>query len=204
MRTTLYLIRHAQSHPSVKLHHSQWPLSAKGKSQAENLAVLLMPLKIKKIYSSPYLRCLQTFEPFSKRSGLRLQVEENLHERLAVIGIVDNFPEIWRKSWEDFDFALKGCESSRMALARFSAAVLNISNQNPGSTIAVSTHGNVISLFLNSIDSAFGIEKADKMTNPDIFKIIYEEGRPNWDRVFELPEIDSIATGHMETPIDWG
>lgn len=35
---TLYLIRHAQSHPSSRVPEKEWPLSERGKYQAKELA----------------------------------------------------------------------------------------------------------------------------------------------------------------------
>ena len=51
METILYLIRHAQSHPTSERHYSKWPLSSTGKKQADRLSDLLKPhgYKVQKI-----------------------------------------------------------------------------------------------------------------------------------------------------------
>ena len=94
MNSIIYLIRHAQSHPTYRLSHSEWPLSSIGKKQAAQVADLLMPLDLTKLYSSPYVRCMQTVEPFSARTGLRIAVKDNLRERLISRELINNFRDI--------------------------------------------------------------------------------------------------------------
>jgi 8-oxo-dGTP diphosphatase len=50
------------------------PLSKKGQLQAEAIALGLGNLHVASIFSSPYLRCVQTVEPLSRK--LRLEVTE--------------------------------------------------------------------------------------------------------------------------------
>ncbi|MFC1533321.1 histidine phosphatase family protein [Thermodesulfobacteriota bacterium] len=199
---TFYLIRHAQSHPTSKCHYSEWPLSLIGSEQAEELSGLLEPLGIQKIFSSPFSRCLETVEPFSRKSGVQLFVEDDLRERLVVKSLAEGFDEIWRKSWEDFNFALPGCENSTDAQMRFVTAVRRILGESSEKTIGISTHGNVIGLFLSHIDCSFGRKEADKLMNPDVIRITVQNGLYTWDREFNLPGIDDIRTDHSETPMD--
>jgi 2,3-bisphosphoglycerate-dependent phosphoglycerate mutase len=204
MKTTLFLIRHAQSHPSTELHHSEWPLSAVGRGQAARLAEMLGILKIEVVFSSPFIRCRQTIEPFVSRGGLALYVNEDLRERLVTKQIIDGFDKIWRRSWEDFDYTLPGCESSAAAQRRFVEAVQRIAESNRGRTIGISSHGAVIALFLNWIDAGVGIRDAEELTNPDVIKVEWDGEGYLWDRRFVLPGIETIATDHRETPIDRG
>ena len=200
METSIYLIRHAQSHPSTRLHYSEWPLSAVGRIQAEKLGDLLEPLGIEVLFSSPFARCLRTVQPFAGKAGFDVVVKEDLRERLVAKEIVRDFQEISRRSWDDFDFALPGCESSLVAQQRFVAAVKDIFAGYPHKTIGISTHGNVIGLLLNHIDRAFGREQADGLKNPDVVRVV--AGDPLvWDREFRLPGLQNIATDYKETPI---
>ena len=200
MDTTIYFIRHAQSHPSAKKHHSKWPLSDVGKIQSEKLAALLPSISIEKIFSSPFTRCLQTIEPFATSSKLNIRIESDLRERLVTKEITDEFEEIWRKSWEDFDYALPECETSATAQKRFVEAVLTIEQNNRGSVLAVCAHGNVIGLFLNWLDRDIGRNGAEMLTNPDVLKLTCRNGDIEWHREFKLPGIGEIATHYSETP----
>lgn len=198
--TTIYLIRHAQSHPSTRLHYSEWPLSAVGQIQAEKLVDLLETLGIEALFSSPFARCLRTVQPFAGKAGFDVVVKEDLRERLAVKEIVRDFQEIWRRSWDDFNFSLPGCESSLDAQQRFVAAVKDIFAGCSHKTIGISTHGHVMGLFLNHIDRDFGREQADRLTNPDVVRVVARD-RLVWDREFRLPGLENIATDYKETPV---
>ena len=200
METEIYLIRHAQSHPSTKLHYSEWPLSAAGLVQAEKLGDLLEPLGIEVLFSSPFVRCLRTVQPFAGKAGLDVVVKEDLRERMGAKEIVRDFQEIWRRSWDEFSFALPGCESSSDAQQRFVTAVKDIFADNANQTIGISTHGHVIGLFLNHIDQAFGRQQADRIKNPDVVRVVASD-RLIWDREFRLPGLEDIATDHRETPV---
>ena len=200
LETIIYLIRHAQSHPSTSLDYSKWPLSAVGQIQAEKLGDLLDPLGIEVLFSSPFARCLRTVQPFAGKAGLDVVVKEDLRERLVAKEIVRNFQEIWRRSWDDFNFALPGCESSSDAQQRIVAAVEDIFAGYSHKTIGISTHGNVMGLFLNHIDPAFGREQAEGLKNPDVVRVVAND-RLVWDREFRLPGLENIATDHKETPV---
>jgi 2,3-bisphosphoglycerate-dependent phosphoglycerate mutase len=202
MKTTLYLIRHAQSHPNSRHHYSEWPLSSVGKEQAENLSILLEYLGIEKVFSSPFTRCIQTVEPFAKRHIVDIVVDNDLRERLISTNIIDGFYQIWCKSWEDFDFALPGCETSAQAQLRFGAAVTRLAESHRGRTIALCTHGNVIGLFLNWIDHSVGRMEAERLRNPDVLSVAWNGGVFKWDRHFILSGLQAISTDHKETPVE--
>jgi 2,3-bisphosphoglycerate-dependent phosphoglycerate mutase len=201
MDNTLYLIRHAQSHPKSSCHYSDWPLSSKGEKQAKALADLLAPLGIERIISSPFLRCMQTIGPFAKKQNIEINIEPDLRERLITLTIADDFQDIWRRSWEDFTFALPDCESSADAQRRFVAAVMRICDRYEDGTLAICSHGNVIGLFLNSFDPGVGIGVAEALKNPDVVKIKVHASACSWDRAFRLVGLEGIATRHDETPV---
>lgn len=204
MATTIYLIRHAQSHPSIDLKESSWPLSQRGREQAATLPDLLAPLGIEQLFSSRYLRCVETVRPYSEASSLEITLREGLQERDISGGIDRDFFALWRRSWEDFSFAKPGCESSRDAQTRFLAAVDGILDEPVPETIGICTHGNVIGLFLNALDQQFGIKETEALRTPDVIKIIAGDGQMSWDRAFELPNLHTISTDHRDTPIDMG
>jgi len=197
----LYLVRHAQSHPSDDVHHSEWPLSEVGLDQASRLGRLLADLDIAEIFSSPYRRCLQTIEPFAAEAELPIAVHDGLRERLVAHGWRDDFPEVWARSWADFSYALPGCESSADAQERICATVLDICERSTAATLAISSHGNVLSLLLNAIDARFDVDRATAMRNPDVYRARYAGGRLRWDDAFALPQLDPLASHFSETPV---
>jgi len=198
---TLYLIRHAQCLPKKAQRFSDWSLSRVGAQQAEELAGLLEPLEITNVFSSPFIRTIETAKPFAQRHGLVIRVVDDLRERLLTNEAGLPSDEVWRRSWEDFSFCLPGCESSLAAQARICWAIGGIAESVEG-TSAIFTHGNVIPLFLNALTRTVGRAEAEALTNPDVLKVSWRSGAFAWDRAFRLPGLARIATDHKQTPVE--
>ena len=198
---TLYLIRHAQCLPKKAQRFSDWSLSRVGAQQAEELAGLLEPLEITNVFSSPFIRTMETAKPFAQRHGLVIRVVDDLRERLLTNEAGLPSDEVWRRSWEDFSFCLPGCESSLAAQARICRAIGGIAESVEG-TSAIFTHGNVIPLFLNTLTRTVGRAEAEALTNPDVLKVSWRSGAFAWDRAFRLPGLARIATDHRQTPVE--
>jgi len=199
--TTLYIVRHAQSHPTEGIAHSDWPLSKRGERQADALAELLLSLRIECIFSSPFARCLQTIRPFVERSNLEIEIRDDLRERHLGIDLDGDFPSIWRRSWKDLDFALPGFETSREAQRRFVDAIDRILREHEGRTVGVCAHGNVIGLFLHHLDEKNGRETAEQLTNPDVLRFTIDGDSVVWDRAYRLPGLEGVVTDPADTPI---
>ncbi len=197
METVIYFIRHAQSNPTAYLHRSDWfdcPLSDLGTQQARQLSEIVSGLRIEHVISSLYIRCINTIKPFVDTYRVPMTIHVDIREKHLSHKFIENFDEVWTKSWEDFHFKIPGCESSFEARERFVKAVKDISTDQQGRTIAIVTHGNVLGLFLNYIDPLNHIEEASKIRNPDILRVIYREACFLWDRDFKSPGLDNIAT----------
>jgi len=88
---SLFLVRHAKAGK-----RSQWddddslrPLVAEGVRQSEVIAEAIAPLHPTALFSSPYLRCMQTLEPLGKAVGLSVVAHQLLAEGVDFIGTVD-------------------------------------------------------------------------------------------------------------------
>jgi len=109
MSRNLYLLRHGHR---LDFQYPEWfsissnkydpPLSDLGNEQAKELANILESEKIKHIFSSPYLRCLQTAYPIAQKLNLLIKVEDRLGEWLNAEWI-DNNPKLY------FNTFLKSC-----------------------------------------------------------------------------------------------
>ena len=82
------MVRHAKSGS-----RSQWsgddrlrPLTKKGQKQAEALVDVFEPFPISAVYSSPYLRCVQTVQPLAKALKLPLKQTPSLGEGKGLAG----------------------------------------------------------------------------------------------------------------------
>ncbi len=159
-------------------------------------------LKIAKLYSSPYIRCVSTIQPFVRASGISIEHMDDLRERKVVEGIVEDFDEIWERSWEDFGFTMPNCESSSDAQARICKAISRICGIPSKDPIGVSSHGNVIGLLLNSLDPSFGAQEAKMLRNPDVLLLCYDKNGLSWDRSFQPPpSLSEIATPFSDMPL---
>ena len=195
----LYLVRHAHSLPTKSQFFSEWPLSPAGARQAEQLAEVITPLGITRVFSSPFIRSLETAKPFAKKAGLPITLVDDLRERL-ITSVGPPSDEVWCQGWADFSFCPPGCETSLAAQTRMCRALGDIAELSRGETTAIFTHGNVIGLFLNSLTSDFGRKETETLTNPDVLKIDRRDGVFTWDRNFRLAGLNRLATAHGQTP----
>jgi broad specificity phosphatase PhoE len=56
------------------------PLDARGRREAAELVRLLRPFGLRRVVSSPYVRCVQTVEPLAAALGLQLEQDDRLAE----------------------------------------------------------------------------------------------------------------------------
>lgn len=185
-RTVIYLLRHAESQPDPRTHEADWPLSERGHEQALSLVDLLRSLAIEHVYSSPYRRALDTVQPFAARAGLDVRIHPDLRERALGGGRFADLRAAVRRTWDDFSFAHPGGESNRECQERVVRAVAAIAQAHPGARVLVSSHGNAVGLFLNSLDGGFGFEQWAAMRNPDLFRIGFFGDAATWDRAWTL------------------
>lgn len=90
---TVFLVRHANAG-----NRSEWeapddirPLSKKGQKQALRMTELLATRGIKRVVSSPSLRCVQTVQPLAERLGLEVETSEALAEGVDADDVVTLF-----------------------------------------------------------------------------------------------------------------
>jgi phosphohistidine phosphatase SixA len=91
------LVRHARAGERAEWNGDDTlrPLDARGREQSKRLAKTLVRLGATRLASSPYVRCVQTFEPASKRLGLAIEERYELAEGASadqVLALVDEFP----------------------------------------------------------------------------------------------------------------
>ncbi len=88
---TFYVVRHAKagsrSHWSGDDHAR--PLSKKGRKQAEALVAAFKPFAVSAIFTSPYLRCVQTIEPLAQARKLEVTHAPTLAEGSGLNGLTN-------------------------------------------------------------------------------------------------------------------
>jgi 8-oxo-dGTP diphosphatase len=82
----LYLIRHGKAGD-----RGQWdgrdqdrPLSKRGRRQADGIVAQLGGTPLVRIFSSPYIRCVQSVEPLARKRALSVEVVDELTEGAPV------------------------------------------------------------------------------------------------------------------------
>lgn len=167
--TTIYLVRHAHSDWSADENR---PLSDRGRASAVALGELLSTLPIEAIYSSPARRALETIEGLAHRLRLEPVAVWGLRERELVMEEGTQFEAMVEKSWSVPAAALSaGSESNNAAQTRGLAAIRKILNEQSGRCSVAATHGNLLTLILNSFRPAYGFEFWRTLTFPDVYEL---------------------------------
>ena len=163
------LVRHAQSvwpgTPPWENDDDQRPLTEKGLRDADELAFELDPYHFDAVYSSPYPRSMQTVAPTAARRSLEVQPLDDLRERRLVTKPTDDWAELMVKAWADPNWAAPGAETGREAQRRGLRALdLLRARHALGGRLLVGSHGNLISLILQSLEP--GVDHAFHLAMP--------------------------------------
>ncbi|MHA6531207.1 histidine phosphatase family protein [Paenibacillus sp. BAC0078] len=170
MKTTIYLIRHAES-PYAEGQERARGLSEQGKADAERIRTILQKKPIDLLFSSPYARAIHTLQPLADELHKEIVLVEGLRER-GIGDIADmSFTNAKRSVYEDFSVAFEGGESSIEAQARGIRELKLFLEKYAGSTLAIGTHGDIMTLMMNYFDSQYGFEFWQSTTMPDIYRL---------------------------------
>ena len=79
---TSVLLRHASAGDRDRWDGDDFhrPLDARGRRQAAELVELLRPFKVRRVLSSPYVRCIETVEPLAAALDLPVELNDRLTE----------------------------------------------------------------------------------------------------------------------------
>ncbi|MGI1806616.1 histidine phosphatase family protein [Exiguobacterium sp. TDN 0502] len=163
--STIYLIRHCETTGQAP----DASLTPRGEEQAQRLCTQLLELPINHIISSPYRRAIDSIHPLATALKLPITHEDDLKERRLSAVPLDDWQHHLRQTFSDPDYTCPGGESSRIATGRITRVVEEALQQQDESILV--THGNLLSLYLHSIDPTFGFEESLQLKNPDIFKV---------------------------------
>ncbi len=169
MEKTLYFIRHC----SAEGQPFEAKLTEEGREQAQQLLKFFADKSIDLIVSSPYVRAVQSIEPLASSRQLKIEKDERLGERVLSSGILEDWLEKLRLSFENLDLFFEGGESSRQAIKR-STEVMDELLKSDKDDIIVVSHGNLTTLMLKTFDDQFGFEEWKSMSNPDVYKVVIQ------------------------------
>lgn len=164
LNTVVYFVRHAAPDFSEKRDAIR-PLTAEGKKEAEKLKSRFKNIYIDAVYSSPYLRAMDTVRPIAEDRQLPIQLVDDFRERKISDGWIENFGAYSQKQWEDFDYKMPEGESLRDVQNRTVSALKILLSENRGSQVIIGSHGTALSALLNHYDSGFDYHAFEAIKN---------------------------------------
>lgn len=152
--TTVYFVRHAK--PDFSIHDDLTrPLTKEGLQDSKRMTDFLIDKQIDHVYSSPYLRAIDTIKDFAKRAQLHIKLVEDFRERKVSDEWIEDFDGFAKMQWQDWDYRLPDGESLNQVQRRNVAALRELINQHPNQNIVIGTHGTSMSAMLNYFDHHF-------------------------------------------------
>ncbi|MEW8955638.1 histidine phosphatase family protein [Clostridium sp.] len=171
--TKIYFIRHGKINYTEDDYSRE--LSEEGIEDVKKIKDVLKDHEIHKVYSSPYIRAINTIKELALIRELNISTIDDLRERKVCNEFIEDFKGFSMKQWEDFEYSLEGGESLRQVQERGIKALYKIIDENKGKSIVIGTHGTFLGMILNYFDKKYDFEfwKAIKM--PYIFLLTFDE-----------------------------
>ena len=172
----IFLVRHCEATGQP----ADSELTANGFKQASQMVEILQKFDVKRVIASPFTRAVQSIEPFCQASELLLETDERLVERDLGLGIVDDWLERYRVTFEDVNVKYGDGESSHEAMQR----ILSVIEEAESQTLLVS-HGNLVALALMYYGQEDGFTYWERLSNPDLFVLTVDEQAREVERLWD-------------------
>lgn len=139
-------VRHGQARADDGSYDHRTPLSELGRRQSEVLAAALAADPAPDtVYASPYPRALATGEPFCRRLGVELIVDERLAEfEIPVASFEETVTRPDLILWHPDHTGVEGGESLGEFSARVAAFCEDAVERHPGETLLIFAHSGTI------------------------------------------------------------
>ena len=182
----LILIKHALPQIDETKPAPDWQLSDSGRASCTHLADALRPYKPDLLITSEESKARETGQLVAEHLQILYSSAPNLHEHDRK-GVPFIPRETWHTTVKTF-FArpsdlIFGNETANQARLRFTRAVEKVEKTHPHKTIAIATHGTVISLFVAQKTRTNGFDLWQQLNLPSYV-------------VFDLPDykLNAIVT----------
>ncbi len=175
----IYLMRHCQAEGQ----EAECRLTDKGMKQSAELACFFREFPLDRIISSPYKRALDSCRQIAEDKRLIIEEDIRLCERVLSGEDLPNWLQLLEESFLNLDKKLEGGESGAEAGAR-GLEVIEEALSGPGTHIGIMTHGNLLTLMLQQLDSNYGFLEWKRMTNPDVYHLKIDNGVCHIERIW--------------------
>ena len=171
--TNIYFVRHALPDYSCA-DAALRPLTEEGMKDTAEVVRAMRDIHLDRAVSSPYKRSFDTIKQTADEHGLKIELDDRLHERIS--GANGNNREMFHRRWSDFSYCEEGGESLSSVTERNMAAVRDMLRKYEGENILVGTHGTALSTILHYFDNSFGEEGFLRIINfmPYIIRLGFE------------------------------
>lgn len=155
--TTIYLIRHSKplkvnnslNTDNLQIQNEKSSLSIEGEQIAQEKLNKDEFANIDVLFSSNYVRAIQTAKYLSAKNDLEINIDSNLGERKFGINSWDELPENFeRKQFLDENYKIGNGESQKEVSNRMYSAIMKILEENKNKRIAIVSHATAISYLL--------------------------------------------------------
>jgi 2,3-bisphosphoglycerate-dependent phosphoglycerate mutase len=180
MEKKIYIVRHCEAEGQP----SKSRLTERGFKQAIELSEFFSNTNVDRIISSPFLRAIQSIEPLTEKTNIKLEVDSRLSERTLSTKDFPDWLEKLKATFNDMELKFEGGESSQEATSRVVNAVEDIVKSENENTIIV-THGNLMSLLLKNFNNDFGFEEWKILSNPDVFLLHIKNNEATIERLWQ-------------------
>ena len=190
--TTIYLIRHSKpmkvnntfNKDNLQLQNEKSSLSIEGEQIAKDKLNKKEFDGIDIIFSSNYVRTIQTAKYLSERNSAEINVISDLGERKFGIDSWNELPDNFeRKQFLNDDYKIGDGESQKEVRDRMYSVIMKILNEYTNKRIAIFSHATAISFLLKSW---CGVDIVDDKLKYSFKNEIIFDGYFNYCETFKL------------------
>ena len=155
--TTVYLVRHSKplkvnntfNNDNLQVQNEKSSLSIEGEQIAKDKLNNKEFDKIDVLFSSNYVRAIQTAKYVAEKNNLEINIVSDLGERKFGINSWEELPENFeRKQFLDENYKIGNGESQKEVSNRMYSTIMKILNENKNKRIAIVSHATAISYLL--------------------------------------------------------
>lgn len=177
----LILIRHSQTKQQANINSHSWQLTDEGRKRCQLLAEELRPYTIDRVIASEEPKAALTGQLVADVLAVPCETVPNLHEtKRETVGYFESesdFKAAVQSAMLEPDKLLFGEETFTDARERFSRQIETLLAQYPDKTLAVVSHGTVLSLYLAHLSAQDAISWWNSLDMPAYAVIMVSLGQ---------------------------